>query len=70
MSTSCALALNGVDGGERGISKGTSQRYACVGSTIRHVRVDECEVAFGIRCGHTCGVTRVDMLVSAVVLHV
>ena len=58
MSSSCALAHDGVDGEERGISKGTSQRYAYVGSIGRHVRVDECEVAFGIRCDHMCRYAR------------
>ena len=39
-------------------------------SVSPHVLVRMCEVAFVIRCGHTCGETRVDMLVSAMASHV
>ena len=65
-----ALALDGVDDGERCISLGTYHGYACVGSISPHMRVGTCEVAFVMGYSHTCGETRVDMFVSAVVLHV
>ena len=44
--------------------------YAWLGSICPHVQVGMCEVAFVIRCSHTCGDTRVDVFVSAVALHV
>ena len=70
MCTSCALALDGVDNRERCISLGTWQGYACVGSISPHVWVGRCEVAFVIRCSHTCGETRIDVFAIAVALHV
>ena len=44
--------------------------YACVESISPYVWVCACDVAFVIRCDHSCGETRVDMLVSVVALHV
>ena len=70
MCTTCALALDGVDGGERCILLGTWHEYACVGNICLHVLVCTCEVAFVIECSHTCVEARVDMFVSAVALHV
>ena len=70
MCTSCTLALNGVDDGERCISLDTWHGYACEESSIPQVRVRTCEVALVIKGGHTCGETCIDMFVSAVVLHV
>ena len=70
MCTNCALALDGVDDGERRISLGIWHGYACAGCTSPQVRVDTCEVAFAFRCSHTCGYTRVDIFVCVVALHV
>ena len=62
MCTSCALALDGVDDGERCIPLDTWH--------VSTIRIRTCEVAFVIRCGHKCGETHVDLFVSAVALHV
>ena len=70
MCTSYALALDGVDDGERCIQIGTWHGYACVGSLIPHGRVGTCEVALVARCGHTRGKTRVDVFDRTVALHV
>ena len=70
MCTSCALAPDSVDDGERCISLDTWHGDANVGSISPHVRVRMCEVAFVIECGHPCGETSGDIFVSAVALRV
>ena len=62
MGTSCALALDGVDDGERCTSIGIWYRCACSVSINPHMRVDMYEVAF-VRCSRRCVETRVDMFV-------
>ena len=54
----------------RDVFLGTWHVYACAGNIIPHVRVDTCDLAFTIMCNRTCGKIRVEMFVSAVVLHV
>lgn len=53
--TSCTLALNGTDDGERYISLHKWRKYACVERIVPHIRFRTCGVAFVIRLGHTCG---------------
>ena len=70
IGTSCALALDGVDDGERCISLDTWHGDACVESICPNVRVRTRKVTFVTMCGLTCGETRVDIFVSAVALFV
>ena len=70
MCTSCALAHDGVNDGERCISLDTWHGYACAENSSPHVQVRTCEVALVTIYGHTCGETRVRMFVDAVVSHV
>ena len=62
MGTSYALALDGIDDGERCTS--IDIWYGCARSVSinPHVRVDMCAVAF-VRCSRRCVETRVDMVV-------
>ena len=46
MCTSCTLALDDVDDGERCILLGTWHKYANVECTSPHVRFGTCEVSF------------------------
>ena len=66
MCTCCALALDGVDDGERCVSLGTWHGYACA----ENIPPRTSEVKFVISWFHTCGETHVDMFVSALALHV
>ena len=70
MCTSCALALDRVDDGDKCVALGTWHGCECAGSISPDVRVGTCTVAFLIRCSHTCGETRVDMFVGEITLHV
>lgn len=70
MCTSCAVALDGLDDGERCISIDTWHGHAYVDNITSHVQIRTCEVPFVIKYGHTCGDTSVNVFVSEVALHV
>ena len=67
---SCALALDGVDDGERCQSLDTWRGDASLAIIHSHVRNYMRELDFVNGWSHTCGDTRVGMFVSTVALHV